>query len=72
MRLGITAFCLFTISAAAADRTLTIRHAASPQSQYELATAVRSILEVPTVNVDTASRTLAISGPESQMLAARQ
>lgn len=70
MRLGIAAFCVFTFSAAAADRTLSIRHASSTQSQYELATVVRSILEIQSVNVDTASRTLAISGTEGQMHAA--
>ncbi|MBL8211791.1 MAG: hypothetical protein JNK87_13825 [Bryobacterales bacterium] len=70
MRLGITAFCLFTISAAAADRTLTIRHAGSTQAQNELATAVRSILELPSVNTDTDRRTLTISGTDTQIAAA--
>lgn len=70
MRLSIAAFCVFTFSAAAADRTLNIRHASSEQAQNELATAVRSILELPSVNTDTDRRTLTISGTDTQIEAA--
>lgn len=71
MRPFITALFLLTISAeAAADRTLPFRHARTPQSHQELATAVRSILALPRADVDTDRQTLTISGADSQIRAA--
>jgi hypothetical protein len=66
----IVAFCVCLISAAGADRSLIIRNAQSRQSQQELATVLRSILEIPNVDVDTDRQTLAISGTDGQIRAA--
>ncbi len=70
MRLVVTAFCLFALSALGADRTLIIRNAKSIQSQQELATLLRATLEIVSAKVDPDRHTLTISGSESQIIAA--
>lgn len=65
-----TAFCGFLIAAEGAERTLPIRNAASPQAQQELATVVRTILELPSLTVDTEAHQMTFGGTDSQIAAA--
>lgn len=70
MRLVVAAFCVFAFSAAGADRTLKIRNASSAQSQQELATVVRAMLDIASAEVDVDRRALTVTGTESQIAAA--
>lgn len=62
------AFCGFLLPTPA--RTLPVRNAATPQAQQELATILRSLLELPSVTTDPEARTLTIGGTDPQITAA--
>jgi hypothetical protein len=62
--------CGYLISAEGAERTLPIRNAGSTQAHQEIATAVRSILELPSLTVDTESHQVTAGGSDSQITAA--
>lgn len=64
------ALCGYLISAEGTERTLPIRNAGSTQAQQELATVVRSILELPGVSVDTESHQITAAGSDPQITAA--
>ena len=67
MRLIVAAISIASIAVRAEVRTFPISNTSTPQAQLELATIVRSLLDLEDVHNDASSMTLTVSGSQYQI-----